>query len=108
MKCKRCSKTTTRKTNTAPKQGKRQWYAWYFHCPACGWLYMPAKAVRTLHTSTGGGPKGGTHKCHQCHAGFSTDRELLAHPCKQSDDKHSRELERGTGHYGLYRPWLGY
>ena len=48
MKCKRCSKTTTRKTNTAPKQGKRQWYAWYFHCPACGWLYMPKDAVRHL------------------------------------------------------------
>jgi hypothetical protein len=53
MKCKRCSKTATRKTNTAPKQGKRQWYGWYFHCTACGWLNMPAKASRTLHTSMG-------------------------------------------------------
>ena len=102
MKCKRCGNATTRKTHSGPAAGKTKWYAWYFHC-RCGWLYMPDEAKCPLKSS-----KGGTHKCHQCHVGFSTDRELLAHPCKKSDDKHSRELERGTGHYGLYRPWLGY
>jgi hypothetical protein len=108
MKCKRCSKTATRMTNTAPKPGKTVWYAWYFHCPACGWLYMPGEAIRPFCVTKPKTSKGGTNKCHQCHAKFANDRELRAHTCAKADRKHARELERGMGHYGFYRPWLGY
>ena len=48
MKCKRCGNATTRKTHTGPKRGKTMWYAWYFYCPACGWLFMPKDAVRHI------------------------------------------------------------
>ena len=103
MKCKRCSKAATRKTHDGPKPGKSKWYAWYFHCRACGWLYMPAEAIRPVKSSTGG-----THKCHQCRIKFATDRELRTHKCHRANLKHARELERCMGHYGFYRPWLGY
>jgi hypothetical protein len=29
------------------------WYAWYFHCPACGWLFMPTDAVRHIDADLG-------------------------------------------------------
>jgi hypothetical protein len=48
MVCKKCSTVTTRKTHDGPKAGKTMWYAWYFHCLSCGWLYMPDEAKRTL------------------------------------------------------------
>jgi hypothetical protein len=48
MVCRKCSTVTTRKTHDGPKAGKTMWYAWYFHCLSCGWLYMPDEAKRTL------------------------------------------------------------
>ena len=46
MKCRKCGANTTRRTHDGPKRGKTMWYAWYFHCRACGWLFMPKEAVR--------------------------------------------------------------
>jgi hypothetical protein len=46
LKCKKCGTDTTRKTHDAPKRGKTMWYAWWFRCPACGWMFMPKDAVR--------------------------------------------------------------
>jgi predicted RNA-binding Zn-ribbon protein involved in translation (DUF1610 family) len=48
MKCRKCGTNTTRRTHDGPKRGKSMWYAWYFHCPACGWLFMPKEAVRRV------------------------------------------------------------
>ena len=89
-KCKRCNKDTNRNANSAPKKGKRHWYAWYFHCAPYGWLYMPGAAARTPDSAN----KGGTHKCHQCHAEFASDKDLRTHTCPKADRKHARELER--------------
>jgi hypothetical protein len=48
MVCRKCSTVATRKTHDGPKTGKTMWYAWYFHCLSCGWLYMPDEAKRPL------------------------------------------------------------
>jgi hypothetical protein len=46
MKCRKCGTDTTRRTHEGPKRGKTMWYAWYFCCAACGWMFMPPAAVR--------------------------------------------------------------
>jgi hypothetical protein len=48
MNCRKCGANTTRRTHDGPKRGKSMWYAWYFHCPSCGWLNMPKDALRHL------------------------------------------------------------
>lgn len=52
MTCKKCGSETTRKTHDGPKPGKTMWYAWWFRCPSCGWMYMPPDAVRRLEGTT--------------------------------------------------------
>ena len=44
--CRKCGTDTTRRTHEGPKRGKTMWYAWYFYCAACGWMFMPPAAVR--------------------------------------------------------------
>lgn len=51
MKCRKCGTKTTRKTHDGPKPGKLQWYAWWFRCPACGWMFMPKEAVRHVDSA---------------------------------------------------------
>ncbi len=110
MKCERCSKTMTRKTHDGPKKGSTTWFAWYFTC-RCGWLFLPGDALRgkaKAKAATTKTSQGGTLECHQCHAKFNTNRQLVEHTCPKADRKHARELERGTAHYGFNRPWLAY
>jgi hypothetical protein len=46
MKCRKCGTDTTRKTHDGPKPGNVMWYAWWFRCAKCGWLFLPKEAVR--------------------------------------------------------------
>ena len=46
MKCRKCGTDTTRRTHDGPKRGKTMWYAWWFRCAECGWMFMPKEAVR--------------------------------------------------------------
>jgi hypothetical protein len=105
MTCEKCGTQTTRRTHDGPKPKRTVWYAWYFHCPACGWLYMPKDAVRPAKTTT---PKGATQECHQCHAKSGNDQKLRTHKCHEANTKTDREMERGGGHHGLLRSWLGH
>jgi hypothetical protein len=108
MKCRKCGTATTRKTHAGPMPGKTMWYSWYFHCSACGWMYMPGDAIRPVRVTKPKTSKGDSQECHQCHFKFTTDRQLRTHTCHKANLKHARELERGQGHYGFYRTWLGY
>jgi hypothetical protein len=47
-KCRRCGTPTTRIIHNEPNKGKTKWYAWFFQCPSCGWLYMPREAKRAF------------------------------------------------------------
>jgi hypothetical protein len=46
--------------------------------------------------------------CRASHQKFRSEKEVRKHLCPQADRKRAREQERGIGHYGFYRPWLGY
>lgn len=46
--CRKCGSICERRTHDAPRPGKTTWYAWWFRCPRCRWLMMPAEAMRTV------------------------------------------------------------
>src|ERR1039457_3128521 len=39
MKGRKCGTHPPRRTHDRPKRGKTMWYAWYFYCPVCGWMF---------------------------------------------------------------------
>lgn len=46
MNCRKCRTPTMKRTHDGPKRGKTVWYAWWFRCGRCGWMFMPKEARR--------------------------------------------------------------